>query len=68
MIASKDYSLAFLITFFGIINAYAEPPIVKVESGNGQGNALNFIQFEHLLLSIQDLRLVAARMIYGLVW
>ena len=46
MIAQKYYSLAFLITFFGIISAYAEPPIVKVESGNGQGNALNFIQFE----------------------
>ena len=43
----KKYCFStLLLIFLGITCSYAEPPVIKVGAGNGQGNALNFTQFE----------------------
>ena len=43
----KKYCFStLLLIFLGITCSYAEPPVIKVGAGNGQGNTLNFTQFE----------------------
>ena len=42
----KHYFLGLFSIFFGVLHTYAEPPIIKIGEGIGQGNPLNFAQFE----------------------
>ena len=42
----KHYFFGLFSIFFGLLNTYAEPPVVKINEGIGQGNPLNFAQFE----------------------